>query len=63
MVREYVEAFNRGDLRRLKELLADDAEVQGVAAELARGTRSFVDRVRLRSVVFLPEERKGIVGP
>ena len=30
VVREYVEAFNRGDLRRLKELLADDAEIQGV---------------------------------
>jgi ketosteroid isomerase-like protein len=30
VVREYVEAFNRGDLQRLKELLADDAEIQGV---------------------------------
>ena len=30
VVREYVEAFNRGDLKRLKELLADDAEIQGV---------------------------------
>jgi predicted ester cyclase len=30
VVREYVEAFNRGDLQRLKELLAHDAEIQGV---------------------------------
>src|SRR5436309_11326151 len=30
VVREYVEAFNRGDLPRLKQLLADDAEIQGV---------------------------------
>ena len=30
LVREYVDAFNRGDLQRLKELLADDAEIQGV---------------------------------
>jgi predicted ester cyclase len=30
VVREYVEEFNRGDLQRLKELLADDAEIQGV---------------------------------
>jgi predicted ester cyclase len=30
VVREYVEAFNRGDLQRLKELLVDDAEIQGV---------------------------------
>lgn len=30
VVREYVEAFNRGDLQRLKALLADDAEIQGV---------------------------------
>jgi predicted ester cyclase len=30
VVREYVEAFNRGDLQRLKGLLADDAEIQGV---------------------------------
>lgn len=30
VVRQYVEAFNRGDLARLKSLLAEDAEVQGV---------------------------------
>jgi len=30
VVREYVEAFNRGDLKRLRELLAEDAEIQGV---------------------------------
>ena len=30
VVREYVDAFNRGDLGRLKSLLADDAEIQGV---------------------------------
>ena len=30
VVREYVNAFNRGDLQRLKALLADDAEIQGV---------------------------------
>ncbi|SRR5579883_2255871 len=30
VVRNYVEAFNRGDLARLKELLAEDAEIQGV---------------------------------
>jgi predicted ester cyclase len=30
VVREYVEAFNRGDLQRLKELFVDDAEIQGV---------------------------------
>lgn len=30
VVREYVEAFNRGDLGRLKALLAEDAEIQGV---------------------------------
>lgn len=30
VVCEYVEAFNRGDLQRLRELLADDAEIQGV---------------------------------
>jgi predicted ester cyclase len=30
VVREYVEAFNRGDLQRLKDLLVDDAEIQGV---------------------------------
>lgn len=30
VVREYVEAFNRGDLQRLRELLAADAEIQGV---------------------------------
>ncbi len=30
VVREYVDAFNRGDLNKLKSLLADDAEIQGV---------------------------------
>ena len=30
VVRSYVDAFNRGDLRALKALLADDAEIQGV---------------------------------
>jgi len=30
IVREYVEAFNRGDLPRLQQLLADEAEIQGV---------------------------------
>lgn len=30
VVRQYVDAFNRGDLAALKELLADDAEIQGV---------------------------------
>jgi len=30
VVREYVEAFNRGDLPRLQQLLADEAEIQGV---------------------------------
>jgi steroid delta-isomerase-like uncharacterized protein len=30
VVRQYVEAFNRGDLNGLKALLAEDAEIQGV---------------------------------
>lgn len=30
VVRQYVDAFNRGDLPGLKALLADDAEIQGV---------------------------------
>ena len=30
VVREYVDAFNRGDLKQRKSLLADDAEIQGV---------------------------------
>jgi steroid delta-isomerase-like uncharacterized protein len=30
VVRAYVEAFNRGDLNALKELLAANAEIQGV---------------------------------
>jgi steroid delta-isomerase-like uncharacterized protein len=30
IVRRYVDAFNRGDLPALKELLAEDAEIQGV---------------------------------
>ncbi len=35
VVRAYADAFNRGDLAALKDLLADDAEIQGV---LGRGT-------------------------
>lgn len=30
VVRQYVDAFNRGDLSALKELLAENAEIQGV---------------------------------
>jgi steroid delta-isomerase-like uncharacterized protein len=30
VVRQYVEAFNAGDMTKLKELLAPDAEIQGV---------------------------------
>jgi predicted ester cyclase len=30
VVRDYVEAFNRGDLNALRSLLAEDAEIQGV---------------------------------
>lgn len=30
VVRRYVDAFNRGDLAALRDLLADDAEIQGV---------------------------------
>lgn len=30
VVRQYVDAFNRGDLAGLRDLLADDAEIQGV---------------------------------
>lgn len=30
VVRDYVDAFNRGDLQALRELLADEAEIQGV---------------------------------
>ncbi len=30
VVRQYVEAFNRGDLNGLRALLAEDAEIQGV---------------------------------
>lgn len=30
VVRQYVDAFNRGDLPGLRALLADDAEIQGV---------------------------------
>ena len=30
VVRDYVEAFNRGDLNALRALLAEDAEIQGV---------------------------------
>lgn len=35
VVRRYVDAFNRGDLQGLKELLADEAEIQGV---MGKGT-------------------------
>ncbi|MDB5733056.1 MAG: hypothetical protein JWQ03_2951 [Variovorax sp.] len=30
MIRQYVEAFNRGDLKGLKALFAEEAEIQGV---------------------------------
>lgn len=30
VVRRYVDAFNRGDLAALRDLLAEDAEIQGV---------------------------------
>lgn len=30
IVRDYVDAFNRGDLGRLRALLVDEAEIQGV---------------------------------
>jgi len=30
VVRRYIEAFNRGDMKALRALLADDAEIQGV---------------------------------
>lgn len=30
VVKNYVEAFNRGDLEALKELFSEDAEIQGV---------------------------------
>jgi steroid delta-isomerase-like uncharacterized protein len=33
VVRDYVDAFNRGDLDRLRSLFAEDAEVQGVMGE------------------------------
>ncbi|ABB56556.1 ester cyclase [Synechococcus elongatus] len=33
VVRNYVEAFNRGDLAALKALLAEDAEIQGVLGQ------------------------------
>jgi predicted ester cyclase len=42
VVRAYVDAFNRGDLAALKELLADDAEIQGV---LGRGTVERIEPV------------------
>jgi steroid delta-isomerase-like uncharacterized protein len=35
VVRDYASAFNAGDLSKLKDLLADDAEIQGV---LGKGT-------------------------
>lgn len=39
VVRDYVAAFNRGDLAGLRSLLADDAEIQGVMG------RGMFDRV------------------
>lgn len=33
VVRRYVDAFNRGDLKALEGLLADDAEIQGVLGQ------------------------------
>jgi len=42
VVREYVDAFNRGDLQCLKRLLADDAEIQGVKG---KGTYEKVEPV------------------
>ncbi len=33
VVRQYVAAFNRGDLDALRELLAEDAEIQGVLGQ------------------------------
>ena len=33
VVRQYVAAFNRGDLPALKALLAEDAEIQGVLGQ------------------------------
>jgi steroid delta-isomerase-like uncharacterized protein len=35
VVRQYVDAFNRGDITTLRSLLAEDAEIQGV---LGKGT-------------------------
>ncbi|KMM16287.1 ester cyclase [Synechococcus sp. GFB01] len=42
VVRAYVDAFNRGDLTAMRELLADDAEIQGV---LGRGTFERVEPI------------------
>lgn len=42
VVREYVDAFNKGDLDRLKALLAPDAEIQGV---LGKGTFEKVEPI------------------
>ncbi len=42
VVRDYVDAFNRGDLQRLKHLLAEDAEIQGVKG---KGTYEKVEPV------------------
>ena len=42
VVRRYVAAFNRGDLAALKELLHEDAEIQGV---LGRGRIQWVEPV------------------
>ncbi|PQO44321.1 ester cyclase [Blastopirellula marina] len=39
VVLQYVDAFNRGDLAALADLLADDAEIQGV---LGKGKIDFV---------------------
>jgi predicted ester cyclase len=42
VVRAYVDAFNRGDLAALRNLLADDAEIQGV---LGQGTFERVEPI------------------
>jgi hypothetical protein len=42
VVRAYVEAFNAGNLGALKELLADDADIQGV---LGQGTFERIESI------------------
>lgn len=42
VVRQYVEAFNRGDLAALKALFTEDAEVQGVKGQ---GTLDKVEQI------------------